>query len=64
MRAGEIGHASIAPGEMRQDTPPGGIGQSRKRSIQSAGIFNHSVNYCQVIFDAQALFLSRSMEPG
>ena len=34
----------IAPREMSQDTPPGGIGQGGEGAIQSSGrIFNHLV---------------------
>jgi hypothetical protein len=45
VRAGEMGDAMIAAGEMGQDPAAGGIGQGCKRSVQCARIFNHLVNY-------------------
>ena len=46
MRPRQIGYAAVAPGEMGEDAPPGGIGQRRERAIEHPGrIFNHLVNY-------------------
>jgi hypothetical protein len=45
VRSREIGDPSIAAGQMRQDPPPGGIGQGGERSAQGARIFNHLVKY-------------------
>jgi hypothetical protein len=46
MRTGQARDAFIAPGEMREDLPPGGIGQRREDAVQSfRGMFNHLVNY-------------------
>ena len=45
MGSGEIGDAPVAPGKMRQDPPPGGIGERGERSVQCIRIFNHLVNY-------------------
>jgi len=45
VRSREIGDPSIAPSQMRQDPPPGGIGQRGERSAQGARIFNHLVKY-------------------
>jgi hypothetical protein len=44
VRLGQMRHTLIAPRQMGQDTPAGGIGQSGKRAVQSSGrIFNHLV---------------------
>ena len=47
MRSSEMSDATLAAGQVREDAPPGRIGQSGKSSIQIASqIFNHLVNYC------------------
>jgi len=46
MRAGQMGDAFIAPGEMGEDSPPGRVGQGGESAIQACrGIFNHLVKY-------------------
>ena len=46
MRPGEVGNASVAPRQVRQNLPARGIGQRGKCSVQrSRIIFNHLVNY-------------------
>ncbi len=46
MRLGEVGNASVAARQVRQNLPARGIGQRGKSSIQcSRRIFNHLVNY-------------------
>jgi hypothetical protein len=46
MRLGEVGNASVATRQMRQNLTARGIGQRRKNSVQPSGrIFNHLVNY-------------------
>ena len=46
VRFREMRHTLIAPGEMSQDTSPGGIGQSGESFVKcSRRIFNHLVNY-------------------
>ncbi len=45
VRLRQMRHTFIAPREMSQDAPPGGISQCGERAIQSLGrIFNHLVN--------------------
>jgi hypothetical protein len=42
-----MGHTTVAAGQVSEDAPPGGIGQSGESSIQIAcRIFNHLVKYC------------------
>jgi hypothetical protein len=46
VRFREVCHTLIAPREMSEDPPPGGIGQSGERAIQvPRRIFNHLVKY-------------------
>ena len=46
MRSREIGHALVAPGQMRQDSPASWISQRGESLVQrSRRIFNHLVNY-------------------
>ena len=46
MRPGEVGNASVAARQVRQNLPARGIGQRGKSSVQrSRRIFNHLVNY-------------------
>src|SRR5258707_199119 len=46
MRPGEVGNASIAARQVRQNLTARGIGQCSKSSVQcSRRIFNHLVNY-------------------
>jgi len=44
VRFRQMRHTFIAPRQIRQDTPAGGIGQGGERAIQGPGrIFNHLV---------------------
>src|SRR4029077_5841471 len=46
MRPGEVGNASVAACQVRQNLPARGIGQRGKSPVQrSRRIFNHLVNY-------------------
>jgi len=46
VRAGEVGDATIAAGEMSEDVTTGRIGQSSESPIQrGTRIFNHLVKY-------------------
>jgi hypothetical protein len=59
MRPGEVGNASVAARQVRQDPPTRGIGQRRKSPVQrSRNIFNHLVNYQQNDCDVQTFFWS------
>ena len=54
VRLRQVRHTFITAREMSQDTPPGGIGQRSKSTIQcSRRIFNHLVKQCSRPFPMQ-----------
>jgi len=61
---GQVGNASVAPGEMRKDPAPGRIGQGGKRSGQRARIFNHMVNCYQRDRQRANFFLHYLQDPA
>ena len=66
MRPGEVGNASVAARQVRQNLPARGIGQRGKSSVQrSRRIFNHLVNYLAESLERANYFLTicRSREP-
>ncbi len=65
MRPGEVGNASVAARQVRQNLPARGIGQRGKSSVQrSRRIFNHLVNYLAASLQRANIFFLRFAAAG